>query len=186
MRAQIERQPLTTSCLGVTAQPHLSVCVPRWTQPEGQWLQAQLCICVACCHIYKCLLVHAHTGVCISVIVRAHTRQSIAVFMYVPMRTGDPISVSKLALSLRQIRWVNKCWSFAVLLALTCYWAHSGSHERERSSLLLLLFPSIRPKALGQTTPERPRLLPQPQASDRGSVLSGLMMTANYTKLQYI
>lgn len=33
MRAKIAREPLTTSCLGVTGQPHLSVCVPGWTDP---------------------------------------------------------------------------------------------------------------------------------------------------------
>lgn len=97
MRAQIERQPLTTSCLGVTAQPHLSVCVPGWTVPKGQWLPAQSCVCAArlCTHTAADL--------------RTHALASRPVFVRVPMRTSCLVSVSKLALSLRLIRWVNKC-----------------------------------------------------------------------------
>lgn len=83
MRAQIERQPLTTSCLGVTAQPHLSVCVPWWTQPEGQWLPGQLCICVACFHVFERLLACAHSGVHFNVCVHTHALASIAAFVYV-------------------------------------------------------------------------------------------------------
>lgn len=99
MRAQIERQPLTTSCLGVTAQPHLSVCVPRWTLPKGQWLPAQPCVCEFCFRVCT----HTAADLC------AHALVSLPVFACVPLRTSCLLSVSKLALSVRQIRWVNNC-----------------------------------------------------------------------------
>lgn len=99
MRAQTERQPLTTSCLGVTVQPHLSVCVPRWTRPKGQWLPAQPCVCAARFRAGT----HAAAHLC------TRALGSLPVFVCVSMRTSCLLSVSKLALSLRLIRWVNNC-----------------------------------------------------------------------------
>lgn len=137
MRAQIERQPLTTSCLGVTAQPHLSVCVPRWTQSKGQWLPEQPLVCVVC--FREC------THCCVV---------SLPVFVCVPMRMSCLLSVSKLALSLRQIRWVNNCPSLPVPGVLASLQADKCLHQ---------MFTSIRPRALGHTIQASPRLQLQPR-----------------------
>lgn len=144
MRAQTERQPLTTSCLGVTAQPHLSVCVPRWTRPKGQWLPAQPCVCVACFRVCT----HTAADLC------THALVSLPVFVCVPVCTSCLLSVSKLALSLRQIRWVNNCPGLPVsdMLAHKC----SSLHQ---------MFRSIRHRVLGQNVQASLRLQLQPQAS---------------------
>lgn len=149
MRAQTERQPLTTSCLGVTAQPHLSVCVPRWTRPKGQWLPAQPRVCVVCFRVYT----HTHTAADLC----AHALVSLPMFACVPVRTSCPLSVSKLALSLRQIRWVNNCPGLPVsdMVADKCY--------------SLLPSPNVfryQAQSTGTNIQASPRLQLQPQACE--------------------
>ncbi len=147
MRAQAERQPLTTSCLGVTAQPHLSVCVPRWTRPKGQWLWAQPCVCVVSFHVCT------HTAADLW----AHTLLCLPVFSCVPVRTSCALSVSKLALSLRQIRWVNNCPGFPVSdIEADKYYSLLPSPD----------VPQNQAQGLGQTIQSSPWLQLQPLACE--------------------
>lgn len=69
MRAEIERRPLTTSCLEVTTLLHLSVCVPGWTWPRGQWQPGQqprvavgsFCASLATCNVmFVCVRVRSY------------------------------------------------------------------------------------------------------------------------------
>lgn len=70
---------------------------------------------------------------------------SLPVFVCVPVRTSCLLSVSKLALSLRQIRWVNNCPSLPVSGVLASLRADKFLHQ---------MFPSIRLRVAVQASGE--------------------------------
>lgn len=172
MRAQIERRPLTTSCLGVTAQPHLSVCVPGWTRPKGS-VAPSAAVCLCCVSTHTRTQVSLPVFVCTAVCFKAGfitqadkvSKQLVSDMLADKLQHPPPASRAQIQVSRWlqqasrtenplihvQLKWerikrpVHTCCTQRISLVRTAYRLHSGSPSVKLiiGDLFLTIYQSI-------------------------------------------